>query len=1652
MLTREQARERILEFWTKDWFSKRQTELRKLPARLRKIGYGLLGYSADGSSINDYESRSRAQGDAQNKFAGLADSDRFKVLEVLFPKIAPHVDAGWKLMARLPYQFGYLRKGFEAPNNAEAVNWRRSRWLSDILQTTRGYPEDITWFAAWAPHISGYGSQDALGILFAAAIEGGGEEGTAVYEVLTASARGEHEVGMMGRHVTRGLLVAYCPEGWALMQNMLVAAQRQEGLRQVILETIDEAHPDAYRLMLHTLLEQNLARFSATIRAADVWFGFLWDAVSASAVNAAIEQVLRFLEDEDARTDALANGEGEKAYLALWTMAFQDAEAAIPVAADLLSDPAVERRFAGAHLLAQLGLEQAQRALLPALSDGDMRIVVRALQGLGAGTYAHYSGGSHLNATDLFERLEGLVGRFPDKPKELQAIIWPWLALTANREDVAGLLIASRGERSADRLIPYLSIMNPGQRAWAAKQLVGSEKWTPATREVLFKLAGDLSRDVREVALAEIAQQKPNADELLYLEGLLKRKASDLRRGVLSLLENQQDRDALTSAQRLLDASNAQQRLAGLELLRLMIDEERAAGDCRALATSYRDAYPSRSGAADKLLDVIFETERDVPTLDDALGLLNPAERTQPAMPDVRDVMLVSKAAGACLMALDDLIHQHRSVPVQIRTWRGEQEELLGNVTGWFQTPGRVSNPEEAFESLPLWDTWEAWWTERPADQRDEDGFELLRALASHGYQLPAMPHIYRGYIQSTLPDWLKHARKRLFLDVERLKLKYPYLTVLILYWLVWRHPPEGAVDFLLDAAETSYALIPKKVLADTVDQYGWVRSSWRGSPYHAGWLSLAMGYRLIAPSAWHDNHHNRLYGLLRWIDEPGVDVPRHRPVLEDVLQAYRAGGASEADILDQLLGPRQDGRYGYYDFHDLRRLSGQKKPDLFVEYSVLEELVNRCRKRIVEVELSRGDMPTEGSAPALSLRMAGGVETVVELLSALGRERLIRGWARDSRSKASVYSHLIRSTFPGEKETPEVFAAKVAEAKITEKRLIELALYAPQWAGHVEQTLGWKGMAEAVWWLHAHTKDNRWRVDHDIRDAWAAEVSERTPLSGKELLDGAVDVAWFRHICGDLGEDRWQQLYKAARFTSGGGGHKRAQLFADAMLGHLTEAELLDRMSKRRHQDSARALGLVPLPEGAAHKENVLNRYLALQEFIRTGSRFGQQRRASEKLAATIGMENLARTAGYPDPVRLQWAMEKAEVEDLADGPVIISIEEIALTLAINDLGEPVLTIDNTKTGRRLKSVPARLRKNEQVKEVRQRKQDITRQASRMRHSLEEAMVRGDVFARDELAELMGHPVLAPMLESLVFIDGDLMGYPVRRGRALESYDGSQNAVPKDASLRIAHPLDLLHSDAWHEWQRDCFLTERIQPFKQVFRELYVLTKTEKADKTISRRYAGHQVNPRQAVALLGSRGWVAHYEEGVRRTFHDEGISVWLTFMGGYFTPTEVEGLTLEGVQFSRQGMWELLPLEDIPARLFSEVMRDLDLVVSVAHMGGVDPEASASTVEMRAALARETLRMLDISNVDLKSSHALIEGELGSYSVHLGSGVTHRQPGGALCVIPVHGQHRGRLFLPFADDDPKTAEILSKILMLAQDSKIKDPTILEQIIAPR
>jgi len=499
-------------------------------------------------------------------------------------------------------------------------------------------------------------------------------------------------------------------------------------------------------------------------------------------------------------------------------------------------------------------------------------------------------------------------------------------------------------------------------------------------------------------------------------------------------------------------------------------------------------------------------------------------------------------------------------------------------------------------------------------------------------------------------------------------------------------------------------------------------------------------------------------------------------------------------------------------------------------------------------------------------------------------------------------------------------------------------------------------------------------------------------------------------------------------------------------MLGQVKKSELIERINTKRHQDSVRALGLLPLASGKQKEKDLLDRYQALQEFLRSSRQFGSMRQESEKRAARIGQANLARNAGYSDPLRLQWAMEARAVADLADGPISIKVDGVALTLNVDALGEVSLTA--TKDGQPLKDIPARVKEDKSVAELRKRSSDLKRQGSRMRKSLEELMIRGEKFSGAELRDFMNHPLLAPLLCNLVLIGGDGPGYPDKNGETLVAYDNSVLKVNKAEELRIAHPHDLLRSKKWHLWQKDCFTRARVQPFKQVFRELYVLTAQESKEKTVSHRYAGQQVNPKQATALLGSRGWVSHPEEGVRKTFHSEGFTVNLEFTGGVFTPLEMEGLTIDGVSFTKRNEWKAVLLEDIPPRVFSEVMRDLDLVVSVAHQGGVDPEASASTTEMRAALLREALQVLKIKNVRFSPNHVTIDGHLAQYSVHLGSGGVHLMPGGALCLVAIHAQHRGRLFLPFADNDPKTAEVLSKILLLARDTEIKDPQLLDQI----
>lgn len=228
---------------------------------------------------------------------------------------------------------------------------------------------------------------------------------------------------------------------------------------------------------------------------------------------------------------------------------------------------------------------------------------------------------------------------------------------------------------------------------------------------------------------------------------------------------------------------------------------------------------------------------------------------------------------------------------------------------------------------------------------------------------------------------------------------------------------------------------------------------------------------------------------------------------------------------------------------------------------------------------------------------------------------------------------------------------------------------------------------------------------------------------------------------------------------------------------------------------------------------------------------------------------------------------------------------------------------------------------------------------------------------------------------------------------------------------------------------------------------ELY-LKLDEELEKGGSRLFSGNQIQPKKTAGALRGRRWAADYEDGLQKIYYKENIAACIYAMADWFTPSDIEAPTLEWVAFSDRKTGKPVKIKDIPDVVYSEVMRDVDLAVSVAHAGGVDPETSHSTIEMRRAVAECSMELFGIKNVRLEGNFAIIDGKLGRYSVHLGSGVVHQAGNAMLFVVPVHSQHRGRLFLPFIDDDPKTAEIMSKTLLFAEDTKIKDPNILSQI----
>ena len=665
----------------------------------------------------------------------------------------------------------------------------------------------------------------------------------------------------------------------------------------------------------------------------------------------------------------------------------------------------------------------------------------------------------------------------------------------------------------------------------------------------------------------------------------------------------------------------------------------------------------------------------------------------------------------------------------------------------------------------------------------------------------------------------------------------------------------------------------------------------------------------------------------------------------------------------------------------------------------------------------------------------------------------------RQKVSKKNSMSHLLQACVPDANDSAETLKAYLTGTDISDARLIEAAMYSPEWIDIVGEYLGWDGFTAGCYYFMAH-------MNESFDDKRKAMIARFTPLEVDELNDGAFDRTWFTEVYERLGDKRFQLIYKAAKYISDGAKHTRARKYADAALGKYVEPELMTEIEAKRNKDLLMAVGILPIE----NEEQIKDRYMFLQKFKKESKQFGAQRRASEAAAVSTAMRNMAINAGYQDVTRLTLRMESLVVQGMREYFQPHEVGEVTVWLEMEDGGKCAVICE--KNGKQLKSVPAKIKKDEYVLTLMDAKKQMAEQSRRTKAMLEDAMESQEEYTWAEIRGMLENPVIHDMVAALVFKVAEPDGVKAELDNAADSImsganelDDSKNVVlgfatedgfnmfgenmnlSDDTKLTVAHPFHMYMAGKWHDIQKYVFDNKIVQPFKQVFRELYVKTE-EEMNMEHSLRYAGNQIQPKKTLGCLRSRHWVADIEDGLQKVYYKENIVAQIYALADWFSPADIESPTLEWVVFSDRKTGKNMRIKDIPDIIFSEVMRDVDMAVSVAHAGGVDPETSHSTVEMRKAIAEFTMPLFRLTNVTFTKNHAVIEGKRANYTVHLGSGVVHQEAGPMINVLPVHSQRRGRIFLPFVDDDPKTSEVLTKILFFAEDNKIKDPYILGQI----
>ena len=1555
----------------------------------------------------------------------------------------------WERCTLYPFSLGWFRRPFRSQKNSMLYLDRNLSLLQDMVYASAFGEIDIANELMKNEHAHEHMFSRLKAAMIAAEIDDGNGE---ILDIASSIIYGENEGGLVSRELIAGLLMSRSEAAHKMVGDLLLAAKLQEGLRQAIVESMDEGSRQGFLHILRLIIDNNLIRFSSVVRAFDTWTGLGVPPDRPAAIGKCFETAYACLTDNDSLESCLRSADALQVYIALWAVAFDEVTDVEPLLLDLIKDAPKYRKLTALYLLHQTWTPRLQNLIAcETLAEGDPEVLAWSIQNLFTdGVITGYNFAvpdirslpREYPPERVYGLLETVLKKFGKKETVFRESLFPWCTLTLTASEIVQKQIYCAGmtaerQHYVDRLLDLREKMSIGVRHGFIQNFLCNPT-TEKQKVALVEALGDKSSHVRGCAGKILSDMVLTSDDFLIIVGLLRHRAGDLRRSCITLLLRQEPVALLAAIGRLLESKNENKRLGAIELVAALRENERFSGirsNAEEMILSLEPSTQTESIRAKEVADA----KQPVYTPENGFGLYDPAKLHTPIVRQPRNAVELESALSPPVKRIQDiytelseLIHEHREHQYETIDHDGSKStNVLGSQCFLNPLTWSASTARETIDNYPLRGVWEKFFADM---ELAKDLLSVAFARQCAGGPVFDAQEFLRNETGLGLSESDSATLREFFSG-----LPYERLCTSILGVLTYSIPAKERFDMAYSVCHGLLHAVPSSLFRKLLtSQYAAHRLICPSKQEFYFGDSSQLNYWLDATKRAADSddlfsrYFNIAYSFYRASDYKSERRYSYCSLeTADFGRAFGLGLIDENEVLFELMGRQASPVH-------LERLTNQmlRKRREAAQFESLLDESRLAIRRITQMEVAGGEMTTCVSHLAASTRRCYGVDTFVSILLKMEKDSYVRGYnavGRDN-TKKEMLSHLLKCCYPDAGDDHERLRHLLSGRAITDAQLIDAAMYAPQWLDIVQDYLQWPGLKSAAWYFRAHMNDYFWDEEQTV-------IARYSPIEPADFRDGAFDVAWFWDAYNTLGEKRFGIVYQSARYLASSSQHRRAQLFADAVRGKLDVDRIEQEIREKRNKDRLLAYALIPI----ADKADVLDRYEFIQGFVKQAKTFGAQRQASETTAGRIALSNLARNAGYQDANRFMWQMETEKLHEVS--PLLAApqqVEDCELHLMVDSGGMAEISV--IRNGKQLRDIPSNLKKHELCQRLKAVQKDLKQQHSRARASLENAMVSEDMFSTAELATLEQNPVIAPLIRNLVFVADTKHGY-WREGE-LVSPGGSALEVAESTQLKIAHPKDLLEMGVWAKYQRDLFDRRIVQPFKQVFREFYRPNADELKELTHSTRYAGHQVQPKKTLALLKSRGWTASYEEGLQKTNFKDNVVVSLCATMDWFSPADIEAPTLESVTFHYRKTYEAVPIDRISPILFSETMRDIDLVVSVAHAGGVDPEASLSTMEMRESLLGEMLRLLGIENVELRTTHAFIRGKLGEYTVHLGSGTVQKMAAGSMFIVPVHSQHRGRVFLPFMDDDPKTAEIVSKIVLLAEDSKIKDPEILRQV----